>query len=119
LPSQRLRPALPPVTLPWSTLPTCPTVARQVSSTAHLARRETQRRVAAVLRDELDRRAGRARHLAALARLQLDVVHERAGRDVLERQRVAGLDVGAAPDCTNEPTRSPAGARMYDLKPSA
>src|SRR5262249_11035005 len=62
---------------------------------AHLARGEAQRRVPAVLRDELHARARRARHLPALAGLQLDVVHERPGRDVLERQRVAGLDVGA------------------------
>src|SRR5207248_2015108 len=62
---------------------------------AHLARREAQDAVALVLGDELDARAGRAGHLAALAGLQLDVVHERAGRDVRERQRIAGPDVGA------------------------
>src|SRR5207244_13231002 len=44
-------------------------------------------------RDKLDSRAGAARHLAALPRLELDVVDERAGRDVLQRKRVAGLDV--------------------------
>src|SRR5581483_8782312 len=60
----------------------------------HLARREAERRVARVLRDELDAGAGRARHLAALARLQLDVVDERARRNVLERKRIARLDVG-------------------------
>src|SRR5581483_2164196 len=61
---------------------------------AHLARREAQDGKALVLRDELDARAGGAGHLRALPRLQLDVVHERAGRDELERQRVADLDVG-------------------------
>src|SRR4051812_46183804 len=61
---------------------------------AHLARGETQRRVAAVLCDKLDAGPCGARHLAALARLELDVVHERPGRDVLERERVARLDVG-------------------------
>src|SRR5205814_7063602 len=45
----------------------------------------------------LDARAGRAGHLAALARFQLDVVHQGAGRDVRQRQRVAGPDVGAGP----------------------
>src|SRR4029077_14604398 len=60
---------------------------------AHLARGETQRRVAAVLGDELHTGAGGAGHLAALGRLQLDVVHERAGGDVLEREGVARLDV--------------------------
>src|SRR5205085_6574923 len=37
LPSQRLRPALPIVTLPCSTLPTWPTVARQVRSTRRIS----------------------------------------------------------------------------------
>src|SRR5215207_554865 len=32
-PRHRLRPALPPVMFSWSTLPTCPTVARQASGT--------------------------------------------------------------------------------------
>src|SRR4051794_14710262 len=41
---------------------------------AHLARGETQHGVVAVLRDELDARPGRARHLAALPGLELDVV---------------------------------------------
>src|SRR5205809_1057658 len=49
--------------------------------TAHLARGQTQDAVALVLGDELDARASRPRHLAALSRLQLDVVDERAGRD--------------------------------------
>src|SRR5215470_7563878 len=37
LPLQRLRPALPPVTFSWSTLPTWPTVARQVSGTRRIS----------------------------------------------------------------------------------
>src|SRR5204863_340202 len=41
---------------------------------AHLTRRQPERRVAGVLRDELDPRSRGARHLAALARLQLDFV---------------------------------------------
>src|SRR5207245_541626 len=63
---------------------------------AHLARGETQSRVTAVLRDELHTGAGGASQLAALGRLELDVVDERAGGDVVERQGVAGLDVGVA-----------------------
>src|SRR5919108_6684554 len=62
---------------------------------AHLARGHAQDAVALVLRDELHARAGAPRQLPALARLQLDVVDERAGRDVLERQSVSGFDVGA------------------------
>src|SRR5207237_8663243 len=67
--------------------------ARQEDA-AHLAGRKPQRRVAGVLRDELDARARGARELAALAGPELDVVDERARRDVLERQSVPGLDVG-------------------------
>src|SRR5947208_5706873 len=52
---------------------------------AHLAGRKPQHAVAVVLRDELDAGAGASRHLTALAGLELDVMHERAGRDVLER----------------------------------
>src|SRR5581483_3516538 len=59
----------------------------------HLAGRQAQHPEAVVLRDELDPRAGAARHLAAATGLELDVVHERAGRDVLQRQRVARADV--------------------------
>src|ERR1051325_4634156 len=33
MPSQRLRPALPSLTLAWSVLPTCPIVARQSTDT--------------------------------------------------------------------------------------
>src|SRR4051812_21176167 len=61
----------------------------------HLARGQAQHRVRAVLRNELDPRAGAAGHLAAAAGLELHVVDDRARRDVLERKRVAGLDVRA------------------------
>src|SRR5262249_36341997 len=61
----------------------------------HLPGREAERRVALALGHKLAAGARRPRHLPALARLQLDVVHERAGGDALERQRVPGLDVGA------------------------
>src|SRR5436305_1438663 len=37
LPCQRLRPALPPVMFSWSTLPTWPIVARQVSGTRRIS----------------------------------------------------------------------------------
>src|ERR687895_700940 len=40
-------------------------------------------------------RAGRARHLAARARLQLDVVDDRTDGDVPQGKRVAGPDVRA------------------------
>src|SRR5262245_22928238 len=61
---------------------------------AQLSRGEAQDAVALVLRDELDPRAGAAGHLPAAAGLELDVVDERPGRDVLERKRVPWLDVG-------------------------
>src|SRR3954454_2369050 len=59
-----------------------------------LAGGQAQRGHRAFLGHELDARAGRARHLGAGARLQLDRVHHGAHRDVAERQRVAGTDLG-------------------------
>src|SRR3954464_13183035 len=59
-----------------------------------LARRHTQLRHAGVLGHELHARAGRPRDLRAAAGPQLDGVHDRADRDVAQRQVVAGLDVG-------------------------
>ena len=44
-PAASERPALPPVMLPWSTLPTWPTVARQLSSTRRISP-DGRRRVA-------------------------------------------------------------------------
>src|SRR6185437_7479685 len=70
---------------------------------AHLPGREAQDRERAVLRHELDPRAGRARHLRALARLELDRVDERARRDVLQRQRVADPDVRGWPGLDGRP----------------
>src|ERR1017187_9840167 len=59
-----------------------------------LARWQLQQRQTPFARYQLGLRTGRARHLPALARLQLDIVHHRACRDVLQRQRVADQDVG-------------------------
>ena len=61
---------------------------------ALLAARHAQRRELALARHQLRADARRADHLAALAGLQLDVVHDRAEGDVLERHRVAGPDLG-------------------------
>ena len=52
----------------------------------HLAGRQAHLRVLPFLGHQLGRRAGRAHQLAAAAPLQLDVVDERAHRDVLDRQ---------------------------------
>src|SRR5690606_35271015 len=62
---------------------------------AHLGGGQAQRRVLALAGDELHAGAGRAGHLAARARLDLDVVHHRADGDVAQRQRVAGPDLRA------------------------
>ena len=80
---------------------------------AHLARGQAQRRHVAVLGHQLRRGSGRARHLAAAAGLQLDVVHDRADRHARERHAVADLDVGAVARRRRViPTVSRAGARM-------
>src|SRR6266545_2963780 len=62
---------------------------------ADLARRHPQRRQLALLGEELDARPGGAAELGAATRPQLQVVDDRADRDVLEGQGVARLDVGA------------------------
>src|SRR4051812_2734374 len=60
---------------------------------AHFARRHLHGGVVAFLGHQLHRRSGAARDLAALARLQLHVVDQRAERNALQRQRVARQDV--------------------------
>src|SRR5438552_13997506 len=59
----------------------------------HLARGHPQQRIALIAADQLDISAGRAGDLTPLARLHLDIVDDRAGRDVAQRHRVARLDV--------------------------
>jgi hypothetical protein len=61
---------------------------------AHFARGQLDLAVLGFLGHELGRTAGRAHHLPALALAQLDVVDHRAGRDHLQRQRIARQDVG-------------------------
>src|SRR3954447_15136712 len=60
-----------------------------------LTRRQLQLGIALVAADELHVGAGRSGQLAALARLQLHIVDDRAHRDVLQRHRVARLHVHA------------------------
>ena len=110
-PFQRLRPALPSLISSCSELPTTPRVARQsIGHAAHLGGGQPQRREAAVLGDELDAHPGAPRHLAAAAGAQLDVVDDRAGRDVAHRQGVAHADVRAvARTGPRRPTPRPCG----------
>ena len=62
---------------------------------AHLAARQTQRGVAALARHQLGAGSGGAHHLAALARLQLDGVEDRAEGDVRESGSMfPGADLG-------------------------
>src|SRR5499426_2329026 len=60
---------------------------------ALLGRIEPQNHVFAVAADDLGIGSGRARDLAALADLDLDIVHDGADRNVADRHGVAGLDV--------------------------
>src|SRR3954452_21827264 len=62
---------------------------------AHLAGRQAQRRVVALLRHQLDADTGGAAELAAAPGLELDVVDDLAHRHVGQRERVADHDVGA------------------------
>src|SRR5579859_1740181 len=60
---------------------------------ANLARRQAELGVALILADQLDIGTGGTGDLTALADLHLDIVDHGADRDVLQRQRVAWLDV--------------------------
>src|SRR2546426_5353468 len=61
---------------------------------AHLRRAEPERDVVALFRNDLRARARAAAQLAAAADLQLDVVHRGAQRNLEQRHRIAGADVG-------------------------
>src|SRR4051794_39117241 len=63
----------------------------------HLGRRKAQGREHALFGDQLDRGACPTRQLGTRARLQLDVVHGRADRDVSQRQRVPDADLRPLP----------------------
>ena len=66
----------------------------------------------ALFGDQLRKAPGGPGHLAALARLQLDVVNLRAERNVFDRERVAGENVRFGPETIVCPTCNPAGAMM-------
>src|SRR5579871_306259 len=61
----------------------------------HFTRRQLQQRDAAFFRNQLCLRSRRARHLGALAGLQLDIVDNRAGRHVLHRQGITQQNIGS------------------------
>src|ERR1700722_14643484 len=67
---------------------------------AHLAGLQAQAGIHAFARRELRGSAGAARHLAALADFQFDVVYRAADRNMAQRHRVARLDrrIGAGAD---------------------
>src|SRR5882672_206825 len=60
---------------------------------ALLSRIEPHDDVVAVATHDLRIGAGRARDLAALAQLELDIVHDGADRNIAQRHRIAGLHV--------------------------
>src|SRR4051794_16005131 len=74
---------------------------------AHLAGVEAQRRRAGLLRDQLDRRTGGAAELAAAPGCELDVVDDRTRRDVRQRERTAGPDVGPGARADGVPDPQP------------
>src|SRR5262245_53719578 len=61
---------------------------------SHFAGRQLDQRQIAFFAQQLSGSAGGANQLAAAARIQLNVVHHRARRNVPELQRIAGKDVG-------------------------
>src|SRR4030095_8617732 len=74
---------------------------------ANFAGRQPELRHPAFLGDQLRKTAGGPGHLAALARLQLDVVNLRAERNVFDRKRVAGEDVRFGPGYYSLPHLQP------------
>jgi hypothetical protein len=62
--------------------------------------------------EQLRRAAGRAHHLRALARSQLQVVHLRAGRNERSGSALPGRMSAPSPVCTVMPTSRPIGCRM-------
>src|SRR6478752_4200186 len=70
--------------------------AAQHVDLANLAARQFDLRVGAVFGHQLSRGAGGANELSAFAFAHLDVVDHRAGRDVTERQAIAGANVREA-----------------------
>src|SRR6476646_9459395 len=113
MPRQRLRPALPPVMLPCSTLPTWPTVARQVISTRRISP-EGRRKVACApsfATSWMPEPAERAiwpplPGFSSTLWTSVPVGMFSSG------SALPGLMSASAPDCTTDPARSPAGARM-------
>src|SRR5208283_4835233 len=61
---------------------------------ARLARRQFDQAVVAFFGDQLRRTTGRAHHLRAFTRTQLDIVNRRARRNIPQRQRVPNQNVG-------------------------
>src|SRR5216683_2463273 len=62
---------------------------------ANFAGRQLHERQVAFFAQQLRRAAGRTHHLAAAPRIEFQVVHHRAGRNVLELQRIARKNVRA------------------------
>src|SRR5438132_2096270 len=85
----------------------------------HLARRQLECRPLALFRQELRLCAGAPAHLGAATRLELHVVDERADRDVADRQRVAGQDVGLRPGHDRVAHLEPEGRDDITLAPVA
>ena len=90
-----MRPALPIEIFSWSRLPTWPIVARHSACTIRCSPEgslSSANLPSLAINCACTSRA--ARELRARAGLHLDRVHDGAERDVLERQRVARLDIG-------------------------
>ena len=96
-----------------SALERVPTVARHSARTIRISE-DGRRRVtiSPSFGDQLDRGAGGAAELAALAGDQLDVMDDRAGRHLAQGQRVARFDVGLGAGLDRVADRERAGARM-------
>src|SRR6202045_2122779 len=86
IPRHRVRPALPKVSFSWSRLPTWPTVAMQSSENL---RTSPEGNFTSAMSPSL------LKSCAEPPGIQLEVVDHRAGRNVLDLQRIARKDVRA------------------------
>src|ERR1044071_4303717 len=91
MPRQRCAPALPILRRLCSSLPISPTVARQLTCTLRISPERSRAVTYSPSRATI---CTEAPALRALAGLELEAVHLRAERDVLDGQRVAGFDRG-------------------------
>src|ERR671922_1215488 len=119
-PSQRLRPAFPPATFSWSTLPTWPIVALHASGTRRISPEGSRRTPcpSSFATSWIPEPALRA-SCPPLPGFSSTLWTSVPVGTFWSGSAFPGLMSAVGPDSTGAPTRSRAGARMYAFAPSA